>query len=219
MSSENATWSLLHIQSKLQIDSLSFLQTKALVQSFDDAEIEKWATWCEGFPDWQLLEEALPALGVTRKPKAAPVPPPAPVTPPKPPPFMGAAPAIANAQTGPSLLPQQLPETVVTQTGAGILNPDGRLSRRVTKHYKVYVGVRGKMHETMTVDLSLTGLQIVDGVPPGNDGNLEVALVNSRGENLSLICTVIPDAKRNRMKIVRAGKLDQLQEWLQNKTD
>jgi hypothetical protein len=220
MSAENATWSLLHIESKLQIDSLSIRHARVLVQSFDESEFGKWAAWYEGAPDWQLLEDVLQMLGIARKPKPAPAvvaPPP----PPKPPPFTGAAaqaPAQAPLEVSP-LPPNFQPEVGVTQTNSGILNPDGRLSRRVAKHYKVYVGTKGKMHESVTIDLSLTGLQIVDGIPPGNEGNFEVALVNSKGENLSLICSIIPDERRNRLKIVRAGKLDQLQQWLTNTSD
>jgi hypothetical protein len=221
MSSEPASWSLLHIESKLQIDSLSIRHARTLVQSFDEAELGKWAAWHEGAADWQLLEDSLQALGVVRRPKHAPViqssanPPP----PPKPPPFTGAAQPspMAHAQSTPSI--KFVPETGVTQTNSGVLNPDIRLSKRVAKRYKVYVGTKGKMHETTTVDVSLTGLQIVDGVPPGNEGPLEVALVNAKGENLSLICSIIPDERRTRLKIVRAGKLDLLQQWLTNAAD
>jgi hypothetical protein len=231
MSAENAPWSLLHIESKLQVDSLSIRHARALVQSFDETEFTKWAGWYEGLPDWLLIEDLLQTLGVIRKPKAPPPVTAAPPPPPKPPPFTGAhsntppslsipvaEPAMPEIAAVPSTL--NLPiEHATTQTATGMLNPDGRLSKRVNKRYKVYVGTRGKMHESVTVDLSLTGLQMIDGIPAGNEGNLEVALVNSKGETLSLICSVISDERRNRMKIVRVGKLDQLQLWLTSAGD
>lgn len=210
MSAENALWSLLHIESKSQIDSLSFQQTKLLVSAFDQTEYLKWAVWHEGLADWHLLDELVSALGLKPRQKIAP-----PQDLNKPPAFTGLAYAV---HTNPAV--PVAPEAAETLTRSdAMLNPDGRLSRRFPKKYKVYVGTRGKMHESMTVDLSLTGLQIVDSIPPGNDGNLEVALVNSKGENLSLICALVQDERRTRLKIVRAGKLDLLQQWLQNSAD
>lgn len=213
MSPEKVFWSLLHVETKTQIDSLTYPQVSLLVSTFNENEYVNWACWHEGSDEWQALEEMLSVLQVASKHAA---------NAPKPPPFTGVT-HTGHTNTGHHMAPVTSPkiEALVTEpmpstTGVRAPEPgtDARLSKRFSKKYKAFIQGRGKTLESHTVDVSLTGLQIRDGLPAGNDGPLEVTLVNSKGESLQLICSLIPDEKRTRMKIVRAGKLDQFHSWL-----
>lgn len=211
MSPKKAFWSLLHIESKTQIDALTFPQASLLVTTFGESELANWAAWYEGLAEWQAVEDLLHVLQVEGKGKHAAVAP-------KPPQFTGTL-SSAHTNSGAGLPPASMSEAMATITGVGALTPDARLSKRFLKKYKAFIQTKLRMHESQTVDLSLTGLQIADSLPAGSDGPFEVTLVNHAGEALQLICSVISDELRTRLKIVRAAKLDQLHNWLLNSAD
>lgn len=190
---EAAFWSLLHIKTETQIDSLTFTQIALLVATFDAEEYDNWAAWYEGEEKWKLLSKHLDTLKITKRTK-----------------LYKAQPAPSDEverdfQTSSEIVKLDMPE---------MMGADSRMTKRFIKNYKVYIAAGGESYTGATKDISLTGLRLEKGLPLTVGGNVSVTLVNKKGESIELLATVINDRNNDRLKIIRAGKLDVLQAWL-----
>lgn len=190
---EASYWSLLHIKTETQIDSLTFTQIALLVATFDPEEYDNWAAWFEGEEKWKLLSKHLETLKITKKTKlykAQPAP---------------SEEVQRDFQTNSEIVRLDMPES---------MGSDSRMSKRFMKNYKVYIAAGGESYSGQTKDISLTGIRLEKGLPLTVGGNVAITLINKKGESLELLASVINDQANDRLKIIRAGKLDVLQAWL-----
>lgn len=184
----NVYWSLFNRSRHVQIDGLTFSQVSLLAYTFRQEQFDDWLAWHEEATEWHPLIEyrnTLDPLAYDYLFREHPQPP----------------------------RKIKLPVTESNAVETIEYVESKRLAKRFRRKFSVFIRANGKIIQTETIDISLSGLQVRQPLPE-NFGKVEMTLVPRQGLSLELIGEVIDDEKRNRLKIVRVSNIGTLRDWL-----
>lgn len=169
-------WSLFHKPEKRQLNDLRTDQVEAVFAALPHKQHSEWVIWKEGFSSWKSFTEFPQLLIGLRDIKES-------VAVPAPPSFEQEKSVVFG-------------ESTIRKEGVGHLALDddydneGRHVSRYQKKLTVQILGQGQSFKTHTVNISMTGLQVVDPLPNGLPGYFTVEI---RHESfvVGLVCSEI----------------------------